>query len=247
MMYKKNKVLAIIPARSGSKGIKDKNIKKICGYPMLAYSIVVALLSDEVDDVIVSTDSVKYANIAKRYGAQVPFLRPQELAQDQSLDIDYLYHALSEIAVCEDVPEYIVLLRPTTPMRRPEDVSGAIRLLKKHPESSAVVSVSEHTECPFKWMVIGDEGFLESPFRNMKPDDVNLPRQNFPIMLEPDGYVDVLRSKIILEKREVYGDRAIKIDSPHGVVDIDTMRDFELTEKRIQYTEVYSYLLKEYK
>ncbi len=224
----KDEVIAIIPARSGSKGIKDKNIVDVCGFPMIAYSIMAARMCREISRIIVSTDSENYAEIAKRYGAEIPFLRPKEISGSESQDIEYLSHALRYLGETEgQVPEYLVLLRPTTPIRDVELIREAIGVIKENEMASAVVSVHYAGECPYKWMKVGGEGYLESPFHGMRPDDVNLPRQSFARLLIPDGYVDVLKSKTILEDGCVYGNRAVPFYVPQEVIDIDGVEDLK--------------------
>lgn len=242
----KNKTIAIIPARSGSKGIKDKNIVDICGFPLIAYSIMAACMCKEISRVIVSTDSDKYAEIAMEYGAEIPFLRPKELAGSQSQDIEYLTHALQCIEEKENcLPEYIVLLRPTTPLRNIELIKQAIAHIKVNEFASSVVSVHYAMECPYKWMKINKNGYLESPFQEMRPDDVNLPRQSFEKLLIPDGYVDVLKSKTILDKRCVYGDKALPFLVQQDVIDIDNMEDLDkIVQSTVGKTKIYSELCK---
>ncbi len=116
-----NNVIAIIPARSGSKSVTDKNIKLLSGHPLIAYSIVAAKLSKEIKRVVVSTDSEEYAEIAKKYGAEVPFIRPEIYSKDSSTDRDFFIHAMNWFKDNENtLPEYWVQLRPTTPLRNPE-------------------------------------------------------------------------------------------------------------------------------
>lgn len=224
-IYNKNKFMAIIPARSGSKSIPDKNIKIIAGLPLLAYSIKTAVSCDFIEKIIVSTDSPKYAKIAADYGAQAPFLRPPEISQDNSLDIEYLKYTLSEIGKYEALPEFVILLRPTTPLRKHEHIKVAIDMILKDVSISAVVSVSKINDCPYKWMILSEKGYLKSPFADMKPDDVNLPRQSFCKMLYPDGYVDVLRSKNILENDSMYGLTPKPYFTPIDTIDIDEPSD----------------------
>ena len=113
-----NEILAIIPARCGSKGVKNKNIKKLAGHPLLAYSIAAAKLAG-IDYVIVSTDSKYYAEIANNYGAQVPFIRSSQISKDNSTDYEFMYHAMHWVKENKEFcPEYWVHLRPTTPIRK---------------------------------------------------------------------------------------------------------------------------------
>ena len=125
-------IIAIIPARSGSKSLVDKNIKLLSGHPLIAYSIAAARLSREIDRVIVSTNSEKYADIARKYGAEVPFIRPDRYSTDVPTDRDFLIHAMKWFKENEDnVPEYWVHLRPTTPLRIPEIIDDAINIIMK--------------------------------------------------------------------------------------------------------------------
>ena len=159
--YDIGRFIAIIPARQGSKGIPDKNITDVAGKPLIAHSIDVAKKSDGISMVLVTTDSERYAKIAEEYGAIAPFLRPSEISQSESTDIEYLQHALNWLSEHDgNVPEYVVLLRPTTPIRKKEHIETAMHLIEKSKTASAVVSVNYLDECPYKWMMLGDNGFL---------------------------------------------------------------------------------------
>lgn len=225
MNIKDNTTYAIIPARSGSKAVKDKNIREINGHPLLSYTIALAKNCPSISRTIVSTDSSRYKDIAEKYGAEVPFLRPQDISGSDSQDIEYLSHAINKINKLQDfVPEFFVLLRPTTPIRRYIIVEKAIKLLKENKDGSAVVSISETKECPYKYAVIGKSGYLENIIPNKPIDEVNLPRQGFQKSYYPNGYVDVIRTKTIMDGC-VYGKNAI----PYLVeesIDIDTEDDF---------------------
>ena len=236
-------VLAIIPARSGSKAINNKNIMDICGFPLLAYSIATAKMSKRINRVIVSTNSDEYAKIAKRFGAEVPFLRPEGISKDSSLDTEFLYHTLNTLIENENYrPDIVALLRPTTPIRKPQYVDEAIDLLIKNDNNTAVVSSTVAKDCPYKWMIL-DNGFLVSPFEGMKPDDVGLPRQSFPEVLIPDGYVDVLRNTVILNEKLAYGNRAIPYYTPEEAVDIDTTEDVNRVKNmKIEGLDIYRWL-----
>ena len=124
------KNIALIPARSGSKGVKHKNIKILQGFPLLAYSIAAAKMTQGIDRVIVTTDSKKYADIAKKYGAETPFLRPKLISKNKSSDLEFFEHCIEWLIVNENyVPDNIIHLRPTTPIRDPKLVSEAINTL----------------------------------------------------------------------------------------------------------------------
>ena len=164
-------ILAIIPARGGSKGIPDKNIREFAGKPLIAHTIASAKGSQRISRIIVSTDSEQIAGIAKEYGAEVPFLRPPELAQDKSPVSEAVLHLLAELKVREQYePEYIVLLQPTSPLRNSDDIDGALTLLEKRGADS-VVTVTEteplvYTRSPEgELCLISDEAFLSSTNR----------------------------------------------------------------------------------
>lgn len=238
-------VLAIIPARAGSKAIKNKNIVELEGFPLIAYSIAVAKMSKYINRVVVSTNSSKFARISESYGAEVPFLRPEEISRDDSLDTEFLYFTLQSLLEREGyLPQVVALLRPTTPIRNHRYVDEAIELLLNDHNCSAVVSVTPADECPYKWMIL-EEGNLISPFPDMAPDDVGLPRQSFPRVLIPDGYIDVLRPKMILDEKKAYGNMAIPYYTPEKTIDIDTMLDLKKAkEMGLVDSEIYQWLLK---
>lgn len=128
-MFNNKKILALVPARSGSKGVPDKNIRVLCGHPMLSYPIETAIGSKYVDRVILSTDSEVYAEIGRQYGAEVPFLRPQSLANDFASSIDVILHAVDFCANEGDLYDYILLLEPTSPLTESADVDRALEVL----------------------------------------------------------------------------------------------------------------------
>ena len=147
-------ILALIPARSGSKSVIDKNIREVAGKPMLAWSVEHAKASKRINRVIVSTDSEKYAQIAREAGAEVPFLRPAEYATDTALDLDVFKHALNWLADNENYhPDIIVQLRPTYPKRDPADIDVMVDMLIANPEADSVRSVALAGEVPYKmWL-----------------------------------------------------------------------------------------------
>jgi CMP-N,N'-diacetyllegionaminic acid synthase len=225
-------VLALVPARGGSKGVPGKNVKPLAGHPLLAYAIKAGLEAQEVDSVVVSTDSQEIADVARSYGAAVPFLRPAELATDAAGDLDFLAHALEELA-----PETIVLLRPTTPLREPPLIDEAVRMLAARADATSVRSVHELAEPPQKMLGIED-GLLAGLFpHDPRPEYYNLPRQSFAPAYHPNGYVDVLRAETI-RGGLVYGPRALAFVTPHAV-EVDRLEDFEYLEfvvSRSRYT-----------
>src|SRR3989338_3142947 len=151
---------AIIPARGGSKGVPKKSIALLCGFPLIAYSIAAAKLSKTIARVIVSTDSEEMAEVARSFGAEAPFMRPAEFARDTSPDIEFVQHAIQWLKEHESrVPEYLVHLRPTTPLRKPEDIDRAIEMLMKHKDATSLRSGYEMRESPYKLFGIQDGYF----------------------------------------------------------------------------------------
>src|SRR5690606_9045477 len=145
-----------IPARSGSKSVKDKNIRVVAGKPMIAFSIEHALNSKFINRVIVSTDSEKYIEIAKQYGAETPFIRPKEYASDTALDIDVFKHALNYLKEEEMyIPDVVVQLRPTYPIRRVQDIDNMIKIIIEDSAIDSVRTITPATEIPYKMWLKG--------------------------------------------------------------------------------------------
>ncbi len=145
-MFQRKKLLALIPARGGSKGIKDKNIVMVCNKPLIAYTIQSAKASRYIDSVVVTTDSERIANIARDYGAEIPFMRPAELASDEAKTIDVVLHAIGELKKNGQKYEALVLLQPTSPLRTTEDIDGAIECFYWNGEQplASVSPVEDH-------------------------------------------------------------------------------------------------------
>lgn len=232
------KIYAIIPARGGSKGVPKKNIALLGGHPLIAYSIIGAKLSSRIERVIVSTDSEEIAAIARKYGAEVPFLRPAELAQDKSTDADVFHHAVEWLKQNEGgVPDLMVQLRPTTPLREPVQIDCAIEELQKHPDATGLRSAHELAEPPHKMLQLNPEGFFEGFFPNdPRPEYYNLPRQMFPKAYHPNGYVDIIKADLFRKTHSLYGPKILGFITPF-VIEVDTREDFERLEFQIQRTE----------
>jgi N-acylneuraminate cytidylyltransferase len=228
-------MIAIIPARSGSKGVPGKNIKLLGGIPLFAFSIIAAKMMPSVSRVIVSTDSEEYAQIAKDYGAEVPFLRPNEISGDKSTDFDLFLHALNWFKENENlIPEYILHLRPTTPLRNPQIMEDAVKLFIENKNlASSLRSGHSAPESPYKWFLKDDENYFKGLRDDLTPEKVNLPRQSFPSVYIPDGYIDILKSSVILTTGTLHGDKMLVFESPF-CVEVDTKNDFEYLEFQIQ-------------
>ncbi|MBQ8176286.1 MAG: acylneuraminate cytidylyltransferase [Oscillospiraceae bacterium] len=235
-MIGNKKVIAIIPARSGSKSVKDKNIRCMNNVPMLAYSIKHALEAKYVDRVIVSTDSQEYADIARKYGAEIPFLRPAEISGDKSLDIEVFEHALKWLDENEGYKaDYCVHLRPTHPVRNPEDIDKMLEKLDSTGASS-VRSLSPAKQTPYKMWLFEDDNKI-APVASCDVEEAyNAPRQSLPKAYLQNACIDVVRSDVILNEHSMTGKNI------HGYVmdydfDIDTEEEFLTAERYIMLTE----------
>ncbi len=229
----KENVLAIIPARSGSKGVPGKNITLLGGHPLIAFSIGAAKLAG-IERVLVSTDSEEYASVAMSYKAEIPFLRPAEISSDQSTDFEFMRHAMDWMVEKENsAPEYWLHLRPTTPLREPQILKDALEKIQQHPEASSLRSGHEAPESPFKWFLKDDEGFFKGLRKDLTPEKVNLPRQTFPNMYNPNGYVDIVRSSHVLHNSTLHGEKMLVFESPQ-CGEFDKQEDFEYLEYQIR-------------
>lgn len=226
----KMKISAIIPARGGSKGVPKKNIRILGGYPLIAYSIAVCRLSKKIDRIIVSTDSIEIAEIAKRYGADAPFLRPAEFAQDNSRDIEAVEHSINWLKDNDGIiPEYIAYIRPTTPLRDHELIDDAIIKFTLHSDATSLRSVYQIRESTYKLLGIKDNFLVGLYPDDPRPEYYNLPRQNFPPVYEANGYIDIVKSEIILKSKLFYGSKMLPFFTPN-VGEIDTLDDLDYIE-----------------
>jgi CMP-N,N'-diacetyllegionaminic acid synthase len=222
--------VAIIPARAGSKGIPGKNIRLLGGYPLLAYSIIAARLTPGIERIIVSTDAPEIAEIAKAYGGEVPFLRPAALARDHSTDGGFMFHALRWLQDDEGrLPDYLVLLRPTTPLREPDVIAAAIAAIAKHPEATSLRSAHPAAESPLKWFQRDEAGYFKPLFEGGSNDALNQPRQEFPDAYIPDGYVDIVKPVCMRAAGLLFGARMLGFVAPF-CIEADTLNDCELLE-----------------
>ena len=232
-------VLAIIPARGGSKGLPGKNLRPLAGHPLIAYSIAAALQAELVDRVICSTDSEEIAGVARQYGAEVPFMRPAELARDNSPDIDFFDHVLKELADSGYRPDIIVQLRPTDPIRKPGLVDEAVQMLIDNPGAHSVRTITEPGYSPYKMWTINEAGTLD-PLLTVPgiAEPFNLPRQELPEVWWHIGVLDVVRTDVVTETNSLSGTviLPLKVDRATSS-DIDTLDDFERAEKLIANLE----------
>ena len=227
-------IIAVIPARGGSKGVPDKNIKLLAGKPLIAYSISAAIKSKLIDRVIVSTDSEKYASISKDYGAEVPFIRPNEYSGDDSTDYGFVKHLLDWLAENEGYnPEYIIHLRPTTPLRDPSILDNAIEKFINNAEATSLRSAHEMPETAYKQFELEGKYFKTICTGSFDLDDANKSRQSFPKTYSPNGYVDILRTSHILENHLLHGNRVMGYVTDFAI-EVATIDDFEFLEWQIK-------------
>jgi YrbI family 3-deoxy-D-manno-octulosonate 8-phosphate phosphatase len=223
--------LALIPARGGSKGIPRKNIRPFAGYPLIAWSIAAARRAQTVTRVIVSTDDPEIAAVAREYGAETPFLRPVELAQDGTTDLPVFEHALKLMEEVEGYqPEVVVQLRPTSPIRPRGLVDEAVSILLAHTEADCVRGVVPAGQNPHKmWRLPHGEN---GPMKNLldvdgMPEPYNAPRQSLPPVYWQTGHIDAIRISTIAGKHSLTGDVVYPlVIDPRYTVDIDTLADW---------------------
>lgn len=222
-------VLAIIPARGGSKGLPNKNILPLLDHPLIAYSIKAAQDSQFITRTIVSTDSEIIAQAALKYNAEVPFMRPDEFAQDMSTDFEVYYHALNWLKENEGyVPDYVVQLRPTSPVRNTKIIDDCIqKLANSDADSLRIVTPSPIT--PYKMWTIESEELPMIPLLDLPEIDepYNQPRQKLPQTYWQIGFLDVIKTETILQQKSMSGKKMLPyIVGNEFAVDIDDMSSF---------------------
>jgi len=232
--------LALIPARGGSKSIPRKNIRPFAGHPLIAYSIAAGLAAELVSRVVVSTDDEEIAAIARRYGAEAPFLRPAELAQDHTADLPVFQHALEWLGEHEGYqPEIVVQLRPTSPFRRVAHIDQSIYRLLERPEADSVRTMCVPFQNPFKMWRIGPDGFVQPLLGAEYPEPYNMPRQLLPEVFWQTGYVDAAWADTILQKGSMTGERILPlIIDPSEWIDIDSPDDWRRAERLLESGEI---------
>lgn len=220
------KNIAIIPARSGSKGLKDKNIKLLNGKPLIVYTIEAAINSEVFDNIIVSTDSEKYAEISKNSGANVPFLRPDYLSDDKATSTDVIIHALESLKNIGQEYDNFMLLQPTSPLRTYEDIINSVKIMIEK-KANAVISVCESEHSPLYVNTLDKtlsmEGFL--------PKGISTRRQDLPKHYRINGAIYLCKIDYFLKYRDFYKDGSYAyIMENINSIDIDNQLDFIIAE-----------------
>lgn len=237
-MVKKPEVLAVIPARGGSKGIPRKNIRDFAGYPLIAYSIKAATQSQFVTRTIVSTDDEEIAAVAREYGAETPFLRPTEISADNTTDLPVFQHALAWLEENEHYkPDVVVQLRPTSPIRPVSMLDDAVRLLLDTPEADSVRGVVEAGQNPYKmWRIDPKDGQMR-PLIGVDgvPEAYNAPRQVLPKVYWQTGHIDAIRPGVIAKQHSMSGSKILPlVIDPSFTVDIDNETDWKSAERMVR-------------
>lgn len=236
-MYNNKKILAVIPARGGSKGLKNKNILNLIDKPLIAHTIEKANQSVYLDEVFVSTDSMEISNISKQWGGKVPILRPGEYALDSSPSYEAILHALNYFNERGDLFDYIALLEPTSPLRKDNDIDNAIQLMVEHDEASTLVSVGEvHMEHPSIVKKV-ENGFV-NPYCVNEQDFHQ--RQQLSKAYFPYGVIYISKVEYYMEFKTFYSDKTIPyfIDRWQNY-EIDDIIDFKIIETIISNTTYY--------
>lgn len=222
-MFKKKKILAVIPARGGSKGVPRKNIKFAGGKPLIAWMIEAAKKSEYIDRLILSSDDQEIIETAKSFGCEVPFIRPSELAQDDSASSDTVIHTLNKIPGYD----YVMLLQPTSPLTTGEDIDGCIKLCI-HSNAKSVVSVTKPDKSPYWMFKMGSHNILE-PVLGGKY--LQKRRQDLPSIYMPNGAIYIAESHCFLDHKSFYSDSTAGYEMPQErSLDIDSDIDFALFE-----------------
>ena len=229
------KVLAITLARSGSKRIKKKNIKELNGKPLIYYTIKSALESKKINRFIVSTDCKEIANISKSLGAEVPFIRPKKYAKDSTSDAISLRHALHEMYTKYNyVPDIVINLRPTSPLRNGKIIDAAVnKFIKYKPDLLRTVSKVEGVSHPYWMYILNKRGYAR---QFVKKININkyYQSQSLPDIYKINGLVDVYSRNTVLKNKILNGRMLTLITKDDESLDIDTLRDFKLAEQLLK-------------
>src|SRR5512147_189305 len=224
------KVCALIPARGGSKSIPRKNIRLFAGHPLIAWSIAAGLQAKSISRVIVSTDDEAIAAVAREYGAETPFLRPSEFAQDRTTDFPVFEHALKWLEEIEGYkPDIVVQLRPTSPIRPVDMVDNAVSILVQHADADSVRGVVPAAQNPHKmWRFNGYDAPMNPLLRvDGITEPYNAPRQILPPVYWQTGHIDAIRASTITAKQSMTGNVVYPlVIDPRYTVDIDNPSDW---------------------
>lgn len=225
-MYDDKRILALIPARGGSKGIPGKNIKQLHGHPLIAYTISEARASKYVDEVVVTTDSLEIAEASRRYGARVPFMRPADLSNDAAKSIDALVHGVRTLESMGEQYDVVIWLQPTSPLRRSNEIDSALEVFFSHGEMG-LVSVCQVSENPVLTRRFDKFGVLHP----LLPMSSTVRRQDMPAFYHVDGAIYINKTSDVSPELSL-NDNPIGYEMPKDrSLDIDEIEDFIRAEE----------------
>ena len=238
MKNKVNSVVALIPARAGSKGVPNKNVRKLGNHPLIEWSIAACKSAGLINRTIVSTDSEEYARMAMAMGAEAPFLRPDKFSGDFSTDYEFITHCLDFLQTESIEPDYVLHIRPTTPFRDPKKIEEALLTFQNNSNSTALRSVHPMPESAYKSFEISQTGQLKClGLNNTDIDVANNARQEFPKTYIANGYVDVLFTPHIRKFKLLHGKNVLPFIT-QVTNEVDTEDDFKRLEWELsQYPE----------
>lgn len=238
MDLKKYKVLGIVGVRSGSKGVPNKNIRNLYGKPLVGWILGAALNTESITRLVVSTDDAGYAEIAKSFGAEVPYLRPADLAGDNSSEIEYIRHMLDWLKSNEGYePDYVVRMMATVPLQESQDIDAVVQILKNDPSADSAVVIAEARQHPLKALKIISDGEGEKKlvtyFTDSGREVTPIARQNY----EPAYFranVIACKTNVVYDTNSLTGDTVrFHIIPQERAVDIDNLIDFSIVEHLI--------------
>ena len=239
MSEKARNIVALIPARAGSKRVPDKNIRPLAGHPVMAYTIAAALQSDIFSDVIISTDSEKYAAVAAYYGAQAPFLRPAELAGDVSPDIEWVEYTLKKLRETGRDYDCFSILRPTSPFRLPQTIRRAWRAFAAQSGVDSLRAVEKCQQHPGKMWVI--RGNRMTPLLPLGPAEQPWHSSQYPSLPEvfvQNASLEIARTGVVFEYRTIAGNVVMPfLTKDYEGFDVNTPYDWDLAEHLVQKGE----------
>lgn len=230
-MYKNKTILGLIPARGGSKGLPKKNIKLLSGKPLITWTIEQALASKYLDKIVVSTDDEQIAGISRKYGAEVPFMRPKEMARDNSPTINAILDVLNRLEKSGQKFDFIVLLEPTSPLRETNDIDKCIELLLNNKSAKSIVSIAhlESSHPEFNVIIDKNTGFIKK--RNGNTDFKVLRRQDLPDIYFFEGTVYISETENLKITKTFYHESTLAYVVPRWKsLEIDVLQDFICVE-----------------
>ena len=224
----------LIPARGGSKGVPRKNIVKINGKPLISYTIEQSMKSKLIGKTFVSTDDPEIASISKKYGAIVPFKRPKKISGDFATDFDVFFNFAKFLEKNGDLPDYFVHLRATNPMRKLMTIDKAIKIMRQKYSYDTLRSVNIASQSPYKMWLIKNNNLTQLiKYRNSDKSH-SMPRQALPIVYWQNGYIDIIKSSVILNKGSMTGRKIYPLIINEKIYEVDYPEDVVKLQKAIK-------------